>query len=56
MSRINLSTVTDKFVAGDLFGIALHFSAANVVQPKPQFVKPFRGRGFRRGRPWGGRV
>ena len=44
---------TDKFVAGDLFGIALYFHAGNVVQAKPQFVKPFRGRGFRRGRPWG---
>ena len=44
---------SDKFVAGDLFGIALHFHAGNVVQVKPQFVKPFRSRGFRRGRSWG---
>ena len=44
---------TEKFVAGDLFGIALYFHAGNVVQARPQVTKPFRGRGFRRGRPWG---
>ena len=40
---------TDEFVAGDLFGVALHFHAGNLNQPKPSFTQPGRGRGFRRG-------
>ena len=42
---------SEDFVAGDLFGIALHFHAGNLAQPKSSFTypRPGRGRGFRRG-------
>ena len=42
---------SEEFVAGDLFGIALHFHAGNLAQPKAPFPFPKqgRGRGFRRG-------
>ena len=42
----------EKYAAGDLFGVALHFHVGNVVQPKPSpsFARGGRGRGFRRGR------
>ena len=39
---------SEGFVAGDMFGIALHFHAGNLLLSKPVF-KPNRGRGFRRG-------
>ena len=47
---------TDKFVSADLFAVALHFHAGNLVPAptKPPVIRGFRGRGYRRGgrQPW----